>query len=119
MIIYNILLIRRLSNRFINYVIINPSKIIVGPRGFPVNLPDFEIEPNFENIDKCLISQDRRRSSNKENVGSPKNKFLRTEIDTVKCLFSCSEILILLDKDYIIPKLGHRFEGIFAANIST
>jgi len=74
LIIYNILLIRRLSNRFINYVIINPSKIIVGLRGFPVNLPGFKLEPNFENIDKCLISQDRRRSSNKENVGSQKKQ---------------------------------------------
>ena len=78
---------RKLAKHFIKYVIIYPSKVIVGLRGYSPNLHDYELEPDFENIDKCLISQDLRRSSNKENVGSPINKFLRTEIDAIKCLF--------------------------------
>ncbi|MBE5763001.1 MAG: recombinase family protein [Clostridiales bacterium] len=86
---------RKLAKHFIKYVIIYPSKIIVGLRGYSPNLHDYELEPDFENIDKCLISQDRRRSSNKENVGSPKSRYLRTQICDCKYLFSCSEILIL------------------------
>ena len=62
---------RRLAKHFIKYVIMYPSKIIVGLRGYSPKLPDFELEPDFENIDKCLISQDRRRSSNKRTNGSP------------------------------------------------
>ena len=80
------------------------------------NLHDYEIEPDFENIDKCLFSQDRRRSSNKTTNGSPKIKFLRTKIDTVKCLFSCSEILILLDKRYIILNMSEHLTSIFEEN---
>ena len=62
---------RKLAKHFIKYVIIYPSKIIVGLRGYSPNLHDYELEPDFENIDKCLISQDRRRSSNKRTNGSP------------------------------------------------
>ncbi len=62
---------RRLAKHFIKYVIMYPSKIIVGLRGYSPKLPDFELEPDFENIDECLISQDRRRSSNKRTNGSP------------------------------------------------
>ena len=62
---------RRLAKHFIKYVIIYPSKIIVGLRGYSPKLPDFELEPDFENIDECLISQDKRRSRNKPTNGSP------------------------------------------------
>ena len=92
---------RKLAKHFINYVIVYPNKIVVGLRGRSPNLPDFYPFPDFDNIDKCLISQDRRRKVKSENGGSPKFKFLRTEIDTVKCLFSCSEILFLLDKRWL------------------
>ena len=47
-------------------------KSFVSLRGYEPNLHDFSLTSDFENIGKCLISQDRRRSSNKENVGSPK-----------------------------------------------
>lgn len=64
---------RKLAKHFIKYILVYPTKIIVGLRGFSPNLHDYEVEPDFENIDKCLISSDKRRSSTKENVGSPKS----------------------------------------------
>ena len=63
---------RKLSNHFINYVIIYPSKIVVSVRGFEPDLPDYEPRPDFENIDECLISQDKRRKVRPVTNGSPK-----------------------------------------------
>lgn len=62
---------RKLSNHFINYVIIYPSKIVVSVRGFEPDLPDYEPRPDFENIDECLISQDKRRKVRPVTNGSP------------------------------------------------
>ena len=62
---------RKLAKHFIKYVLIYPTKIIVGLRGYSPKLPDFELEPNFENIDECLISSDKRRNRNKKTNGSP------------------------------------------------
>ncbi len=62
---------RKLAKHFINYVIVYPNKIIIGLRGRSPNLPDFYPYPDFENIDECLISQDRRRKVKNENGGSP------------------------------------------------
>ena len=92
---------RKLSNHSINYVIIYPSKIVVSVRGFEPDLPDYEPRPDFENIDECLISQDKRRKVRPVTNGSPKSRYLRTQICDCKCLFSCSEIAILLDKSYV------------------
>ena len=107
---------RELAKHFIRYIIIYPTKIIVGLRGFTPDVPDFELTPDFENIEKCLINSDKRRKVQSETAGSPKNKFLRTEIDTVKCLFSCSEILILLDKDYVFHSFREKYHSIINAN---
>ena len=46
--------------------------------------------------------------------GSPKYKFLRTEIGTTKCLFSCSEILVLLDKHYISRYYPNKMHMLFS-----
>ena len=69
---------RMLAKHFINYVIVYPTKIIISLRGFAPNLHDLPPTPDFDNIDKCLISSDKRRKVKNENGGSPILKKTRT-----------------------------------------
>ncbi len=63
---------RNLSKHFINYVIVYPNKIVVSIRGFAPISSELTDVPDFENIDKCLIFQDKRRKVTDAERGSPK-----------------------------------------------
>ncbi len=99
-------------NTLVNKILLYPNKLII-----VMNITSDDRSPLTED-ETALIDANGNlpphcRNSKLINDRSPKSRYLRTQIGDCKCLFSCSEILILLDKSYVFHYNGKEALKIF------